>query len=106
LPRWVYWLGGVILLVALMTQRGERTSEPAATTDVMAVLRIGDGHDWARLSDRDKLILCNVIAEKTGRHTGWQYREFLENFYYDQNVQNTDIAEAAAVAAALDLKDE
>ncbi len=81
-------------------------SEPQALPDVRHLLSSGNGHDWIRLSAREKVRLCQLIQEATGEHETWTYMEFLASFYKNNNSLNTDIAQAAAVAAAMDLSSE
>lgn len=90
--------------VTVQTEAPQRPATKSYSTPqlppVRHLLKDGDGNDWVSLSDREKLRLCNIIAETVGQHDAWHYREFLGTFYQDEDMLGRDIAEVAAVAAA------
>jgi hypothetical protein len=99
---WRVVFGSICLLWALSSYFGTGASDATPDVGVRALLGSGDGHDWVRLSESEKASLCRLIAERLDRHSGWYYLNFLDNLYSDDHTLNTDIAEAAAIAAALD----
>ena len=70
----------------------------------------GTGYDWESLSAKEKVEVGLLCVERTGRHKAWTHVTFIDTFYSkaraeDPKLLRRDIAELAAVAAALDLKD-
>ena len=75
------------------------------------LLGSGNGHDWHELSDRGKMELRILIEEKTGRHSAWTHRVFLQTFYDKARDENASllkrsISDAAAFASAVDIREE
>ncbi len=82
------------------------SSELETVPDVRHLLSSGNGRDWMRLSGLERMRLCELIANTSGKHTMWYYHAFLSSLYERVESREMDIAKAAAVAEAMDLESE
>lgn len=85
----IFWVslgvaGLVVLAVVLLARPGwQETAFGPTASAWRGALAGGDGNDWVRLSDRDKMALCLKAAADLGKgeQEARAYRDFLETSY-------------------------
>jgi len=98
-------IGGVIVLSWITGQEPSTENAPPRQTQprqtetrteaddgFAQLLQDGNGYDWNKLSDRDRMALCLRAAEVLGKQdkVAWEYSAFLTTFYGNSAASGND----------------
>ena len=112
----IFWLmviailGGWCFVLMIPSRKPANTKTAPAASPIPPVahlLQSGNGHDWLKLSQREKVRLAVLIQDNTKRHEPYDYVEFLGAFYKPdagEIILSRQISEMAAICAAMEIQ--